>query len=78
MTGLELKQVIKELNKKHSNFDKMEVVLLGDADYVSEIRHIKVLGLKRETKEENPDWEGNYRCPYEDEKPDKKFIVTSF
>lgn len=77
MTGLELKNLIEELDKKHKNFDEMEVVFSGSEDYVCELSKLEITGLKRETTEIDPQYEGFYREPYDNEKPDKEFIVFS-
>lgn len=78
MTGLELKKLIEEINKKNKNFDEMEVVFAGSEDYVCELSKLEIIGLKRETAEIDPQYEGYYREPFNNEKPDKEFIVFSY
>lgn len=78
MTGLELKRLIKELEKKHKNFDEMEVVFSGNEEYVSFLSKLEIKGLKKETAEIDPQYVGHYREPYDDENSDKKFIVFSY
>ncbi|MEC1177285.1 hypothetical protein P9B03_02210 [Metasolibacillus meyeri] len=78
MTGLELKRLIKELEQKHENFGEMEVVFSGSEEYVCDLSKLEIKSLKKETAEIDPQYEGYYREPYDDEKSDKKFIVFSY
>lgn len=67
-----LKDIVQEGGNKNV------IVFSGSEDYVCELNKLEITGLKRETADIDPQYEGYYREPYNNEKPDKEFIVFSY